>query len=362
MAEPSTSFSALFSSLTLRGVRLRNRIGVSPMCQYQCGPDGLATPWHMVHLGSRALGGAGLLVAEATAVSPQARISDADLGLWSPAHADALRPVVQFIAAQGCVPGIQLAHAGRKGSTRAPWIGRDAVPPEEGGWTVLAPSALPFARHSAAPREMTAGDIAQATAEFVGAAQLACDAGFRYVELHFGHGYLAHQFLSPLTNARRDDWGGCFDNRTRFVRETAAAVRACWPDTLPLAVRLSMTDWLDGGWGVDDATRLAAALGAVGVDLVVCSSGAIAPGSQPPHGAAMQLPFARRVRAETGVATGAVGQITQAAQAEEIVASGGADMLFLARAMLRDPLWALHAAEELGQYAAWPTPYARAVT
>lgn len=353
--------AALFSPLLLRGVQLPNRVGVSPMCQYACASDALATPWHLVHLGARAIGGAGLVVAEATAVSAQARISDADLGLWSQAHVLALRPVTQFIAAQGSVPGIQLAHAGRKGSTRAPWISRKAVPPEQGGWPVQAPSALSFADDSAMPHAMSEAEIEVATSDFAAAARLAHAAGFRYLELHFGHGYLAHQFLSPLTNQRHDAWGGSFDNRTRFVRDTAAAVRAAWPDDLPLAARLSMTDWLEGGWTIDESVQLAGDLGRLGVDLVVCSSGAIAPGSQPPQGARTQIPFAARVRAEAGVASGAVGEITQAAQAEQIISSGAADLVFLARAMLRDPQWALHAAEALGLPASWPVPYARAV-
>lgn len=356
-----TSESTLFSPLTLRGLSLPNRVGVSPMCQYACGPDGLATHWHLVHLGARAVGGAGLVVTEATAVAPQARISNADLGLWSEAHARALRPVTDFIAAQGSVPGIQLAHAGRKGSTPAPWFGRKALPLGETGWEVQAPSAVKFSEQSAMPSEMRPQDIAQTTTDFVRAATLAHAAGFRYVELHFGHGYLGHQFLSPLTNHREDDWGGTFANRTRFVRETAAAVRKAWPDELPLAVRLSITDWLESGWNMNDAVRLAADLRELGVDLVVCSSGAISPGSQPPQGAAAQIPFARRIRESAKIATGAVGQITQASQAEEIVASGGADLVFLGRAMLRDPQWALRAAEELGQVARWPVPYARAV-
>jgi len=353
--------SILFSPLTLRGLTLPNRVGLSPMCQYACGPDGLATPWHLVHLGARAVGGAGLVVSEATAVSPQGRISDADLGLWSAAHADALRPVTEFIAAQGSVPGIQLAHAGRKGSTPKPWLGRKALGPEAGGWEVQGPSPLRFSQQSAAPREMSACDIAQASTGFTRSARLAHAAGFRYLELHFGHGYLAHQFLSPLTNQRQDDWGGSFENRTRFVRDTAAAVRAAWPDELPLAARLSMTDWLEGGWKLEDAVRLAADLRKLGVDLVVCSSGAIAPGSHPPEGAAVQLPFAREVRERADLATGAVGQVTEAAQAEHIVTSGGADIVFLGRGMLRDPQWALHAAETLGLPARWPLPYARAV-
>jgi 2,4-dienoyl-CoA reductase-like NADH-dependent reductase (Old Yellow Enzyme family) len=331
------------------------------MCQYQCLADGLATPWHLVHLGARAAGGAGLVVAEATAVSPQARISDADLGLWSAAHADALRPVAAFLSAQGTVPGIQLAHAGRKGSTRVPWRGREPLHPGAGGWPVQSASALPFSEHSPAPREMDAADIDQAIDSFVQAARFAHDAGFRYLELHCGHGYLAHQFLSPLTNRRSDAWGGSFKNRTRFVRDAAAAVRKAWPDALPLAVRLSMTDWLEGGWTVDESLRLAADLRGAGVDLVVCSSGAVVPGSQPPQGPGMQVPFARRVRQESGIAAGAVGDITQAQQAEDLVAHGGADLVFLARAMLRDPQWALHAAEQLGQPAPWPAPYARAI-
>jgi 2,4-dienoyl-CoA reductase-like NADH-dependent reductase (Old Yellow Enzyme family) len=353
--------SALFSPLELRGVRLPNRIGVSPMCQYACRVDGLATPWQLVHLGARAAGGAGLVVAEATAVSAQGRISDADLGLWSAAHADALRPVTEFIASQGSVPGIQLAHAGRKGSTPAPWISRKALRPDTGGWEVIAPTPTPFAPDSALPVAMREEDIARVTADFARAARLAQVAGFRYVELHFGHGYLAHQFLSPLTNHRQDEWGGSFENRTRFALRTAASVRKAWPEDLPLAVRLSMTDWMEGGWTVHEAIRLAAGLKNVGVDLVVCSSGAIAPGSQPTQGPGMQIPFARRVREEAQVAAGAVGQITQATQAEAILASGGADLVFLARAMLRDPQWALHAAESLGQTARWPLPYARAV-
>ncbi|VTU45760.1 NADPH dehydrogenase (plasmid) [Variovorax sp. SRS16] len=357
--EPTAS--RLFSPFDLRSVRFRNRIGVSPMCMYACGPDGLATPWHMVHLGMRAPGGAGLVVAEATAVAPHARISPADLGLWSRAHADAFAPITQFISGQGCVPGIQLAHAGRKGSTRSPWIGRDAVPESEGGWQVQAPSPLLFSPLNAMPREMSGADIARTIGEFGAAAGLAFEAGFRYVELHLGHGYLAHQFLSPLTNRRTDDWGGDFDGRTRFARELAKAARAAWPDELPLAARLSITDWVEGGWTADEAVRLAGLLGEAGVDLVVCSSGAIVPGAMPPDGPIMQLSFAARVRAQAGVASGAVGQITEAAQAEQIIASGGADLVFLARAMLRDPFWAVHAAEALGAPAPWPIAYDRAV-
>lgn len=356
-----TESPSLFSSYSLRGTRLRNRIGVSPMCQYACGADGIATPWHLVHLGCRATGGAGLVVAEATAIAPDARISPADLGLWSPAHADALRPIAAYIATQGAAPGIQLAHAGRKGSTQAPWIGRKAVPREDGGWDVQAPSAMLFSDDSAMPRAMGERDIERVVGEFAVAARLAADAGFRFVELHLAHGYLAHQFMSPLSNRRDDDWGGSFDNRVRFAREVARAVRAAIPDELALAARLSVTDWTDGGWSPDDALRLARLLSADGVDMVVASSGAILPGAQPPGGPISQLPYAARLRSEAGVATGAVGSITQAAQAQAIIAGGDADLVFLARAMLKDPYWAIHAAEALEAPASWPVPYARAV-
>jgi 2,4-dienoyl-CoA reductase-like NADH-dependent reductase (Old Yellow Enzyme family) len=351
----------LFSACALRGLLLRNRIGVSPMCQYACGPDGLATPWHVVHLGSRAVGGAGLVVAEATAVAADARISPADLGLWSPAHADALRPIAAYIAAQGAAPGIQLAHAGRKGSTQVPWIGRKAVAMAHGGWEVQGPSALLFNSDSAMPRPMTERDIARVIGEFARAARLAVGAGFRYIELHLAHGYLAHQFMSPLTNARDDAWGGSYDNRVRFAREIARAVRAALPEEVPLAARVSVSDWMDGGWTPDDALRLARLLAQDGVDLVVASSGAIVPGAQPPGGPITQLPYAARLRSEAGVATGAVGGITEASQAQELVASGGADLVFLARAMLKDPYWAIHAAEALDLAAPWPAAYARAV-
>jgi 2,4-dienoyl-CoA reductase-like NADH-dependent reductase (Old Yellow Enzyme family) len=352
---------ALFSPFVLRGARLRNRIGVSPMCQYSCGPDGLALSWHLVHLGARAAGGAGLVVSEATAVAPQARISPADLGLWSPAHAAALRPVTEFIASQGAVAGVQLAHAGRKGSTQVPWLGRKAVPEADGGWPVQAPSALLFAPDNAMPRAMSEADIERAIAQFAAAARHAVAAGFRYVELHLAHGYLAHQFMSPLANRRDDAWGGSYDNRVRFPREIVRAARAALPDDIALAARLSISDWVEGGWTEDDAVRLAALLRGDGLDLVVCSSGAIVPGAQPLQGPGMQVPLAARVRREAGIATGAVGAITAPQQADTIIADGQADITFLARAMLRDPNWAVHAAESLNIMAPWPAPYARAV-
>ncbi len=351
----------LFSALELRGVRFRNRVGVSPMCMYACAPDGLATPWHLVHLGARAAGGAGLVVAEATAVAPEARISPADLGLWSPAHAQALQGVTAFIAAQGAVPGVQLAHAGRKGSTQVPWIGRKAVLPDAGGWTVHAPSPLAFGPDSAPPQAMAEGDIEAAIGRFASAARHAVSAGFRYIELHLAHGYLAHQFMSPLTNRREDAWGGSYGNRVRFAREAARAVRSAMPTDLPLAARLSISDWAEGGWTPDDAIRLGRLLHEDGVDLIVCSSGGIVPAAAPPGGPEAQVPYAGRMRREAGVASGAVGGITGPEQAAAILSDGGADLVFLARAMLRDPNWALHAAEALDAAAPWPACYARAV-
>ncbi len=259
------------------------------------------------------------------------------------------------------MPGIQLAHAGRKGSTQVPWIGRERVPPADGGWLPQAPSPLPFFPHDEPPQEMSEADIARAIAQFADAARHAASAGFRYIELHLAHGYLAHQFMSPLTNQRDDAWGGSYDNRVRFAREVVRAARAALPDDVPLAARMSMTDWVDGGWSVDDAVRLAGLLRADGLDLVVCSSGAIVVGAQPPDGPGMHIPLAARARREAGIAVGAVGAITEPEQAEAIIAEGQADIAFLARAMLRDPNWAAHAAEALNLLAPWPSPYARAI-
>ena len=353
--------SVLLSPIKLAGLTLRNRIGLSPMCQYACKADGLATDWHLVHLGARAAGGAGLVVAEATAVSPGARISPGDLGLWSRAHADALVPVTRFIRAQGAAAGIQLAHAGRKGSTQIPWVGRDAVSVADGGWQILAPSAIPFAAKSVTPHAMTGADFDATIADFAGSAGLAHEAGFDYVELHMGHGYLGHQFLSPLSNQRTDGWGGDFEGRTRFVREVAKAVRVAWPAGKPLAVRLSCTDWQPGGWDIDEAARLATLLRTDGVDLVVCSSGAIVPGSVPAAIRGVHAPFSERVRRESGIATGLVGGITEASHAEQLLQDGHADLVFIARAFLDDPNWALHGARNLGEQAPWPDAYARAV-
>ncbi|WP_144636149.1 NADH:flavin oxidoreductase/NADH oxidase [Bordetella genomosp. 13] len=352
--------SILFSALRLRGVEFKNRIGVAPMCQY-CSRDGLADSWHMVHLGSRAVGGAGMVMFEASAVSPEARITQADLGIWNDEQAAALRPIAAFIADQGAVPVIQLAHAGRKGSTQVPWEGRRAVPIEQGGWPVQASSAVPFNDEYPLPESMSQADIANVADLFARAARRSLAAGMRGVELHMGHGYLMHQFLSPLANRRTDRYGGAFENRVRAPLEVAAAVREAWPAELPLMVRLSATDWLEGGWDLPQSVELARRMKALGVDLVDCSSGSILPASRGDAAPGYQVPFAARIRREAGVPTAAVGLITQANQAEDILRQGQADMVFLARELLRDPYWPLRAAAALDAPTAWPVQYARAV-
>ena len=349
--------AALFTPFTQRGVTLRNRIGVSPMCQYMA-HDGHATDWHLVHLGGLATGGAGVVCVEATAVLPEGRISPHDLGLWDDAHIPALRRITDFLTAQGAVPAIQLAHAGRKASTHRPWEGNGTVPPDQGGWTPVAPSAL---RYSDRYPEVTALDpagIDRVVAGFADAARRAHRAGFRIIELHAAHGYLLHSALSPLTNQRTDGYGGPFDHRVRLLLEVTDAVRAAWPDELPLWVRLSCTDWADGGWTLDDTVRLVPLLRARGVELVDCSSGGLVPWQQIAVGPGYQRPFARAVRA-TGIATAAVGMITDPAQAEAIVTEGDADLVFLARELLRNPRWPLAAASALGAEGPWPAPYLR---
>jgi 2,4-dienoyl-CoA reductase-like NADH-dependent reductase (Old Yellow Enzyme family) len=349
--------AALFTPFTQRGVTLRNRIGVSPMCQYMA-HDGHATDWHLVHLGGLATGGAGVVCVEATAVVPEGRISPHDLGLWDDAHIPALRRITDFLTAQGAVPAIQLAHAGRKASTHRPWEGNGTVPPDQGGWTPVAPSAL---RYSDRYPEVTALDTAgidRVVAGFADAARRAHRAGFRIIELHAAHGYLLHSALSPLTNQRTDGYGGPFDHRVRLLLEVTDAVRAAWPDELPLWVRLSCTDWADGGWTPEDTVRLVPLLRARGVELVDCSSGGLVPWQQIAVGPGYQRPFARAVRA-TGIATAAVGMITDPAQAEAIVTEGDADLVFLARELLRNPRWPLAAASALGAEGPWPAPYLR---
>ncbi|HVC18840.1 MAG TPA: NADH:flavin oxidoreductase/NADH oxidase [Vicinamibacterales bacterium] len=351
--------SRLWSPFSLRALTCRNRIVVSPMCQYSS-TDGLPTDWHLVHLGSRAVGGAGLVMVEATAVSPDGRISPADSGLWSARHADAYRRITAFVAAQGARIGVQLAHAGRKASTDAPWRGGGPLTDAEGGWQPLAPSAEPFSDRHPVPRALSRADLAAVVAQFVDATGHAVAAGFDLIELHMAHGYLCHEFLSPLANHRDDEYGGSLDNRMRFPLEVARAVREAWPADRPLLVRLSATDWIDGGWDLAQSIVFARALKAAGVDLVDCSSGGIVPHAPIPAGPGYQVPLAAAIRRDAGIPTGAVGLITEPVQAEQIIATGQADVVLLARELLRDPYWPLHAAHALHDEVAWPPQYQRA--
>lgn len=353
--------SALFQPVTFRGVTARNRIAVSPMCQYSA-TDGLADEWHLVHLASRAVGGAGIVIAEATAVVPEGRISPSDLGLWTDAQVPGLTRVAHAIRANGAVAGIQLAHAGRKASSARPWEGGRQLALDAGGWTTVAPSAVPFHAGDRAPAALDAEGIAAVTAAFVASARRAAAAGFQLVEIHAAHGYLLHEFLSPLSNRRTDGYGGSFANRTRLLREVVQAVRAAWPAELPLWVRLSATDWAEGGWDADQSVELSRELRALGVDLVDVSSGGLVPGVKIPDGPGYQVPFAARVRREAGIAAGAVGRITTAAQAEAILQAGEADVVLLARTLLADPYWPIHAAKALGAPVPWPQQYHRAET
>ncbi|HXU93074.1 MAG TPA: NADH:flavin oxidoreductase/NADH oxidase [Gallionella sp.] len=351
--------SKLFSRFRLRGTTFRNRIFVSPMCQYSA-LEGVPNDWHLVHLGSRAVGGAGLVTVEATAVTAEGRISPHDTGLWNDRQAEAFAPIAHFIAGHGAVPAIQLAHAGRKASTDAPWLGHGALRPEQGGWQVVAPSAVPFSRESPMPRELTVAELDGIVQSFADAAKRALAAGFKVAEIHMAHGYLLHQFLSPLTNRRTDAYGGSLENRARLPLRVAHAVREVWPHHLPLFVRISATDWVEGGWDLPQSIELCRWLKEAGVDLIDCSSAGLTPDANIPAGPGYQTPFATAIRNETGLAVGAVGLITDAAQAEQIVATGLADAVLLAREMLRDPYWPLHAARALGADAAWPNQYLRA--
>jgi 2,4-dienoyl-CoA reductase-like NADH-dependent reductase (Old Yellow Enzyme family) len=349
----------LFTPYTLRGVTFRNRIFVSPMCMYSS-VEGMPNDWHLVHLGSRAVGGAGLVMVEATAVSPEGRISPDDSGLWSEEHADAFRPIASFLATHGAVPGIQLAHAGRKASTRVSWKGGGLIPADDPeGWMPLAPSAIPFNEGDPAPHALTTVELDALEAQFVRGAQLAERAGFRMIEIHMAHGYLLHSFLSPLSNLRDDAYGGTLENRMSFPLRVTQAVRDAWPAELPLFVRISASDWADSGWTVEDSIVFAGRLKGLGVDLIDCSSGGAVSWAKYTMGPGYQVPFARAVREQAGIATGAVGGITDPHQAEEILASGAADAVFLARRMLYDPYWALHAAEALGVELEWPRQYKR---
>jgi 2,4-dienoyl-CoA reductase-like NADH-dependent reductase (Old Yellow Enzyme family) len=352
--------AGLFDPLEIRGVKVANRVFVSPMCQYSS-EDGYANDWHLVHLGSRAVGGAALILTEATAVLPEGRISPQDLGIWEDGHIEMLSRIVGFIHKQGSIAGMQLAHAGRKASTSRPWEGHDAVPESEGGWKkVVAPSALKFSDTYPMPQALTLNGIQEVVAAFAAAARRACEAGFRVVEIHAAHGYLIHEFLSPLSNKREDDYGGSFENRTRLCREIVAAVRSAWPKELPLFLRISATDWVEGGWTIDESVRLAGQLKQMGVDLIDCSSGGNVPHAKIPVGAGYQTVFAERIHRETGIMTGAVGMITSPVQAEHIIQTGQADAVIMAREFLRDPYFPLRAAHELDQPIAWPVQYLRA--
>ena len=357
----STAMPNLFEPLRLRGVTFRSRIFVSPMCMYSA-EDGVPNDWHLVHLGSRAVGGAALVIAEATGVSPEGRISPGDTGLWNGAQVDAFRRITAFVSAHGSVPGLQLAHAGRKASTHVPWKGGRALSAAEGAWTTLAPSAVPFDDGYSTPREMTLSDMDRVTAEFAAAARRAVEAGFEVVEVHAAHGYLLHEFLSPLSNRRTDSFGGPLENRMRFPLRVAGAAREAFPADRPVFVRISATDWADGGWDLAQSTVFAHRLRELGVDLVDCSSGGLVPYAKVAVGPGYQVPFAEAIRRDAGIPTAAVGMITEPAQAEEILATGKADAILMARAFLRDPYWPLHAAKALGVDLEWPAQYRRAKT
>ncbi len=349
----------LFSPFQLRSVVFPNRIGVSPMCEYSS-EDGFANDWHLVHLGCRAQGGAGLVMTEAAAVTAQGRISINDLGIWKDEHIAKLERIARFVHSQGARAGVQLAHAGRKSSMTAPFSGERLLTPKEGRWEPLGPSAIAFSPNYAVPRAMDEAEIAGVAGAFGDAARRADKAGFDFVEIHAAHGYLLHEFLSPLANQRTDACGGSFDNRIRLLLEVTDAVRAAWPNHLPLFVRISATDWVEGGWSPDGSVELARRLREHGVDLLDVSSGGQVPNAKIPVGPGFQVPFATRIRKEAGIPTAAVGMITEPKQANDIIGNGEADMVLLAREMLRDPYWPLHAAAALGETASWPVQYLRA--
>jgi len=352
----------LFAPLTIKSITLRNRIGVSPMCQYSS-EDGAATDWHLVHLGSRAVGGAGLVIAEATAVAPEGRITPGDAGIWSDQHLEPIARINRFLKQHGAVPGIQIAHAGRKASAARPWDGGAHLADHAGGWPLIAPSALPFGGDlPKVPRAMTAGDISLVQSQFVAAARRALAADCQWLEIHAAHGYLIHEFLSPISNQRADQYGGTFENRIRLLLETTDAVRAVWPDRFPLAVRLSCTDWVPGGWDIQQSIELAKLLKTKGVDLVDCSSGGNVPDAKIPVGAGYQVTLCERIRREANILTAAVGCITEPTHADEIIRNGRADLVLLAREFLREPYWPRLAARALGHKDAAPAPvqYGRA--
>ncbi len=351
--------SRLFTPLKIREIAFRNRVFVSPMCQYSS-ENGMPNDWHMVHLGSRAVGGAGLVTVEATAVTPEGRISPKDSGIWSENHARAFRRITDFVKSQGAVPGIQLAHAGRKASTQVPWLGHGEVFKEEGGWQTVAPSALSFGEGYPMPVELSKSEIEQIVAQFKSAAEYSRQAGFEVAEIHAAHGYLMHEFLSPLSNIREDEFGGSLENRMRFPLMVAKTVRETWPENLPVFARISVTDWMEHGWDLPQSIEFSRRLKQIGVDLIDCSSGGLVPGARIPAGPGYQTPFAAAIRREVEILTSAVGLITDPAQAEHILVTEQADVVTLARQMLRDPYWPLHAAHELGDDVSWPPQYLRA--
>ncbi len=346
----------LFTPLQLGNTRFKNRVFVSPMCQYSAGTDGRPNEWHLVHLGQFAIGGAALVMSEATAVAPEGRLSPGDTGLWDDDQVEPWRRITNFIHANGALAGVQLGHAGRKGSTSPPWHGETPIALEDGGWTTIAPSPKAFGSLPE-PVALTVDGIAEVVARFEAATRRAADAGFDVVELHAAHGYLAHQFLSPISNERTDAYGGSFNGRVRFLLEVATAMRSAWPSDRAFFVRLSATDWVDGGWDLDDTIRAARLLREIGVDLIDCSSGGSVPRPGIPVGPGYQVPFAQAIRSEANIATGAVGRITEPKQAEAILTEGSADAVLLGKAFLREPHWPLRAAVELDADVAWPVQY-----
>jgi 2,4-dienoyl-CoA reductase-like NADH-dependent reductase (Old Yellow Enzyme family) len=352
----------LFSPFTIRGITLPNRIAVSPMCQYSA-TDGKPSDWHLVHLGSRAVGGAGLVIAEASGVEARGRITPGCAGIWSDEHIEPWQRITKFIKENGSVPGIQIAHAGRKASCALPWNGGASLSDEQGGWGTIGPSPIAFGGDlTKVPREMTVKDIEIVRQSFVDAAKRAVAAGFEWVEFHSAHGYLSHSFYSPISNQRQDQYGGSFDNRVRFTLETASAIRQALPETIPLSVRISSTDWVEDGWTLNDSIELSRRLKNVGADLIDCSSGGNVLDAKIPTGAGYQTSFAAAIRREAGIATGAVGMITEPAQADQIIRNGVADIVLLAREFLRNPYFAHDAAKALRQTdkAHWPVQYGRA--
>lgn len=351
--------SALFSELTIKKIKFRNRIFVSPMCQYSA-QDGIPNEWHLVHLGSRAVGGAALVMTEAVSISPEGRISPYDLGIWNDQQVKAFLPITDFIKRQGAIPGIQLGHAGRKASVHRPWDGGEPLAEKENPWKTIAPSPLPFAPQYPVPREMNLKYINEIIHQFRQATLYSLQAGFQVLEIHMAHGYLLHQFLSPLSNQRQDEYGGDFKNRIRFPLAVAQSVREVWPADLPFFIRISCTDWVEKGWDLAQSIEFSQMLKEIGVDVIDCSSGGIQPGVKIPTSAGYQVPFAEKIRTEVRILTAAVGLITQARQAEQIIASAQADAVFLARELLRNPYWPLQAAKILGVDIPWPVQYLRA--